>query len=157
MPTIRIQLIGAGPSVPAIAHLLTAIGFGTEIVCPDEATRKEARSFNLDCKALTNSAIEALQGDRWSAAILAFHEHDWEIPLLERLLDSDCFYIGVLGSKTVAERRVAELHRRGIAPEKFARLRAPVGLIPGAKSRLSLAVSVVAELVSEAKKRSILE
>ncbi len=83
MPTTRVHLVGAGPAVPAIAHLLAAIGFSTEIVCPDDATREEARSFGLNCKALTNGAIEALKGDRWSAAILAFHEHEWELPLLE--------------------------------------------------------------------------
>lgn len=156
-PALRVHLVGSGPSLAAVAHLLAAIGFGTEIACPDAATREDIHSIGLNCHALTDKAIERLQGDRWSAAILAFHEHDWEIPLLERLLDSDCFYIGVLGSKAVAERRVAELSQRGIAPYQLARLRAPVGLIKGAKSKLSFAVSVVAELVSAAKDHAIIE
>ncbi|WP_052699210.1 XdhC family protein [Hyphomicrobium sp. 99] len=152
-PAVRVYLVGAGPAVPAIAHLLSAVGFPAEVVSPDEATRAEVRAFGLASSALTNATIGALEGDPWTAAILAFHEHRWELSLIEQLLTSDCFYIGVLGSKAVAETRVAELRRRGVGPEKLGRIRAPVGLIAGTKSRLSLAVSVISELVGEAKAR----
>ncbi len=156
MPPVRVYLVGTGPAVPAIAHLLSAVGFPVDVVSPDEATRTEVRAFGLASSGLTNATIEALAGDPWTAAILAFHDHRWELSLLEQLLASDCFYIGVLGSKTVAETRVAELRRRGVGTDKLGRVRAPVGLIAGTKSRLSLAVSVISELVSEAKTRGFI-
>jgi xanthine dehydrogenase accessory factor len=151
-PTVKVHLIGAGPSLAAIAHLLSSVGFLLDIVTPDRATRLDVQNFGLIAREMTDPS-HAVGGetDPWSAAIIAFHEHQWEIPVLRDLLDSACFYIGVLGSNAVAERRIATLHDIGVSPESLARIRAPVGLIPATKSRLSLAVSVVSELVSEAK------
>ncbi len=152
IPTLKVHLIGAGPSMAAIAHLLSSVGFVLDVATPDRATRSDVQNFGLMAREISDpdQAITA-EVDLWSAAILVFHDHHWEIPVIRTLLRSACFYIGVLGSNAVAEKRISELHDLGISPESLARIRAPIGLIPATKSRLSLAVSVVSELVSEAK------
>lgn len=156
LPAIKVYLAGAGPAVPAIAYLLSTIGFAVDVFSPDEATRADVGVFGITCHPLTKNAIDALHGDPWSAAILAFHDHQWEIALLEQLLVSSCFYIGVLGSKSAAEERIGELRARGMHSNMLARIHTPIGLIPGTKSRLSLAVSIVAQLVGEAKNCGLL-
>ncbi|WP_024275216.1 MULTISPECIES: XdhC family protein [unclassified Hyphomicrobium] len=154
IPTVKVHLIGAGPSMAAIAHLLSSIGFILDIATPDQSTYRDIQSFGLPARQMSDPshAIDT-NVDAWSAAILIFHDHHWEIPVIQTLLHSACFYVGVLGSNAVAAKRIAELHNAGVSPESLARIRAPIGLIPATKSRLSLAVSVVSELVSEAKLR----
>lgn len=152
IPTVKVHLIGAGPSMAAIAHLLSSVGFLLDIATPDRATRADIQNFGLVARDMSDPAHAiGSDTDPWSAAILVFHDHYWEAPVIRELLRSACFYIGVLGSNAVAEKRISELHDLGVSPESLARIRAPIGLIPATKSRLSLAVSVVSELVSEAK------
>jgi xanthine/CO dehydrogenase XdhC/CoxF family maturation factor len=46
---------------------------------------------------------------------------------------------------------LAALTAMGVPAGLQARIKSPVGLIPGAKSRITLAVGILAELVAEAK------
>lgn len=154
IPPVRVLLVGGGPAMAAIARLISAAGFEIEIATPDDATRRELSVLGIEARPLvvaTDIAAERL--DRWSAAIVAFHEHQWEAPVLARVLRTDCFYIGALGSKAAHANRVAALVDLGVEPDAIARVRAPIGLIPGAKSRVTLAAGILAELLTEAKSR----
>ncbi|HXV30800.1 MAG TPA: XdhC family protein, partial [Sinorhizobium sp.] len=91
------------------------------------------------------------QPDCWTGAILTFHDHDWEPPLLKELVKTTCFYIGAIGSRTVHANRLQLLASEGVAEKDLARIRGPIGLVPDAKSCASLAVGVVAEFMAQAK------
>lgn len=67
----------------------------------------------------------------------------------------DCFYIGVLGNRAVHKQRLEALAALGIDGADLARLRAPVGSIQGAKTKATLAVGILAELLAEAKARHL--
>jgi xanthine dehydrogenase accessory factor len=157
LPDIRIMLIGGGPSVAAIARLVRVLGLEIEVYSPDAATLDEVRLAGCPAYELTKDSIpDAERLDAWSAAVLAFHEHAWEPPILAQLVRTKCFYIGALGGRRVHASRLAALQERGIAPDDLARIRGPIGLIPGAKSRATIAIGVVAVLVAEAKSHGFL-
>jgi xanthine dehydrogenase accessory factor len=157
LPDIRIMLIGGGPSVAAIARLIRVLGLEIEVYSPDATTLDEVRLAGCPACELTKDSIPDVERlDEWSAAVLAFHEHAWEPPILAQLLRTQCFYIGALGGRRVHASRLAALQERGLAPEDLARIRGPIGLIAGAKSRATIALGVVAELVAEAKARGFL-
>ena len=152
VPNVKVVLIGAGPSVAAIADLISAVGFDLMIATPDDATRGEVCRMGLTPIGLTGPQIAGIENlDPWSAVILSFHDHHWEPPLLAAALKSRCFYVGALGSKTVQTARLAKLLELGVPPDDAARIRGPAGLIPGAKARASLAIGIVAELMQAAK------
>ncbi|MDX2306694.1 MAG: XdhC family protein [Hyphomicrobium sp.] len=152
LPAPRVLIVGGGPAIGAIAQVLAATGFELDIVTPDDSVRADVVRAGLEARGLVDEkAFDPGPLDRWSAAVVAFHEHAWEAPILARILEAPCFYIGVMGSRTAQEGRLARLADLGVPAEQRARLKGPIGLIPGAKSRLTLAVGIAAEIVAAAK------
>lgn len=152
LPRLRLLLIGAGPSVAAIAELCQTVGLDIVAASPDLATRQQLAEAGLSPLELKGPSLKDLEAlDAWSAAVLAFHDHHWEPGLLAAILKRPCFYIGALGSRTVHAARMTKLKGLGLADDEIARVHGPIGIIPGAKSRATLAVSVVAELLQAAQ------
>lgn len=151
-PKPRLLLLGSGPTVPALATVAASTGLDTDVWSPDEFTRTRLRELGLPCGASGELSEDAFARiDFATAVVLIFHDHDIEPPLLAKLLRHDCFYIGALGSRAVHRQRLDALAEIGCSTEELARLRAPIGLIQGAKSKATLAVGILAQILSEAK------
>jgi xanthine dehydrogenase accessory factor len=157
LPLPRVVLVGGGPAFTAIAQLLSAAGFELDIATPDAIARTALEQCGLSARGLTDPrSAEFSSLDAWTAAVLAFHEHDWETPVLAEILRSPCFYVGAMGGQQAHANRLAQLTEMGVPAELQSRIRSPIGLIPGAKSRSTLAVGILAELVAQAKAAGIL-
>jgi xanthine dehydrogenase accessory factor len=156
VPTPRMSLFGAGPSVPALYRLAQTLGLDVQAWGGDEPTRKALDALGLT-HAATPSAPDAFLDtlDGFSAVVLSFHEHSQEPAILERALSSDAFYIGVLGNHAVHRARLAQLEAAGHAKESLARIRAPIGVIAQAKSQATLAMGILTEVLIEAKARNL--
>ncbi len=151
-PNPRVLLVGGGPALGAIAYLVAAAGFELDIISPDDDARTALTNTGLTSRPLHTPATANFAGlDPWTAAVVAFHEHDWEAPVLAEILRTPCFYIGVMGGRQAHIDRLAALTAMGVPAGLQSRIKSPVGLIPGAKSRTTLAVGILAELVAEAK------
>ena len=87
--------------------------------------------------------------DRWTAVLLLFHDHEWEQAILAHVLSSDAFYVGAQGGENARIARFVSLTSRGVSETDIARVRSPVGLIPGCKLPSPLALSALAEIVGE--------
>ncbi len=151
-PSLRVLLFGNGPGLAGIAAIAATLGIEVQICSSDGATRTALAQLGVGAvsdEAHVPALIEGL--DFASAAVLVFHEHDKELDVLGELLKTDCFYIGALGNHAVHRERLAALARRGVAEEALRRIRAPVGAIPAAKSKATLAIGVLAEMMAEAK------
>jgi xanthine dehydrogenase accessory factor len=157
VPMPRVLVVGGGPSLAAVARLFAAAGLELQIATPDDAARREIAAPGLEVQPLAAAAsFDASFLDAYSAAVVAFHEHEWEVPVLAKILQTDCFFIGVMGSKAAHANRVAGLTALGVSEVLLQRLRSPVGLIPGAKSRGTLAVGILADVIAAAKKAGLL-
>lgn len=155
-PTLQLFLLGSGPGLVGIAMLAAALGLAPRVLPADEATRAALAplgSFQVMSETRVQEEIALL--DFASAAVLVFHDHDREPDILGQLLATDCFYIGALGNHAVHRARRAALAARGVSEADSRRIRAPVGSIPGAKSKATLAVGVLTELMAEAKARNL--
>ena len=153
LPAIRLLVAGTGPASAALAALARPAGIAAELISPEPALRAQAESLGIAAHALDRPALPAsVATDAWTAAALIFHEHMWEVPLLQALLASPCFYVGAQGSLRVHKERMTALRAAGVAEDLARRLRAPIGLIPSAKSPLEIAVGVLAEVMAEARR-----
>jgi xanthine dehydrogenase accessory factor len=151
-PPLQLLLLGTGPGLVSIAVLAATLGIELLILAFDETTRAVLGPFGghtIIDEASLNATLARL--DFASAAVLVFHEHDKETDILAELLRSSCYYIGALGNHAVHRDRLAALSLRCIAEADLRRIRAPVGSIPGAKSKATLAVGVLTEMMAEAK------
>lgn len=152
LPSIRLLLIGSGPAVGAIARVGALTGLGVEVLSPDAATLAELRAVGLAAQGLTTPGLGDVQlPDAFTALVLAFHEHDWEPPILAEALRSPAFYIGALGNRAVHAARLATLQSQGVKDADISRVNGPIGVITGAKSRATLGLGVVTEIAARAK------
>jgi xanthine dehydrogenase accessory factor len=93
-------------------------------------------------------ALAAQPLDRRTAVCLLTHDPKIDDPALVLALESDCFYIGALGSKKTHAARLARMRAAGFDEAALARIHAPIGLDIGAASPAEIALAIVGEIVA---------
>lgn len=146
-PKLRFRIIGRGAPFEALANLVTTSGFEVIGQSPDAALGRE--DF-IRFDHLTDPAdTPPLTDDPWTAAVFLFHDHDWEPALMAQALTGAAFYIGAMGSERTQEARLAMLEASGV--KSPSRIRGPIGMIPAMRDAQLLAVSILAEVITEAQ------
>jgi xanthine dehydrogenase accessory factor len=151
-PKLAFRIFGGGAETLHFAALAASLDFDLSVYTPesDVAARLAAQGISaVLLKSPDNPP--AAQIDKWTAAILFFHDHDWEPPILHRLLASDAFYIGAQGSHLARLARDEVLVQSGASIAQISRIKGPIGLIPATRDPRSLAVSVLAEILALAQ------
>ena len=133
LPALRLAVFGEGPELAHVAALAQAMGIAMAGYGKDRLT--------------LGRPVDDCPMDRWTAALFLFHDHEWELPLIEQALGTDAFYIGAQGGENARVARAMALTGRGVAEEAIARIRSPIGLIPSCKTPAALALSALAEIV----------
>ncbi|WP_301546292.1 XdhC family protein [Paracoccus saliphilus] len=127
-PEPQFLISGRGVESIALAAMASAAGF---------------RVLQAD-----NGRIDATT-DRETAVVLLHHDVDTELLMLKAALDTDAFYIGCLGSRRTHAKRIELLENEGISSGQIARIHAPIGIFGPARVARSIAVSVLAEVISK--------
>lgn len=133
LPQLCLRVFGEGPELDFIQRLGSSMNISAEILTKADLTL--GRPSGL------------VEADPWTAVVLLFHDHEWELALIEEALASEAFYVGAQGGENARVSRVIGLLARGMKEESVARLESPIGLIPTCKSPDVLALSVIAEIV----------
>jgi xanthine dehydrogenase accessory factor len=133
LPSLKLAVYGEGPELEAISSLCSAMKIEVEVF-----TRRDLS---------IGQAARNAQYDPWTACLLLFHDHEWELALLEQALASKAFYVGAQGGDRARSDRNLALAARGVPEEQIARLTSPVGLMPACKSPRTLALSALSEIV----------
>jgi xanthine dehydrogenase accessory factor len=152
LPPLKILVAGSGRSFAAVAKLFAACGLFVSCITSDNDVAIELLEYGVPShRSVMESVVATCALDAYSAVVVVFHDHEQELPVLAYALESDCFYIGALGSVKTSLARRAVLEARGYNRREISRIRAPIGLIEKAKCQLAIAAGVLAELVLEAK------
>lgn len=147
LPALRLAVFGRGLEFEAVLRLANASGYALNGFAADDASALRLRESGIACARLSTPASPpSAVLDVHTAVLLLFHDHEWELPILEQALGSDCLYIGALGSKNTHQRRCDLLVTRGHRLEAIDRIRGPIGLFGPTRDASSLAISVLAEL-----------
>lgn len=134
LPSLRLVAFGEGPELEMFGTLAQAMGL--------EIDTRSKQDLSL------GRAARQCEIDAWTAVVLLFHDHEWEIPLLEQALASEAFYIGAQGGEKAVIARSLALTAAGIPEETSARITSPLGIIPACKSPRALALSAISEVVA---------
>ncbi|UOK73376.1 XdhC family protein [Ancylobacter polymorphus] len=113
---------------------------------------KAARAVDLDIVQADADLVYS-SADRDTAIVLLHHDIEKELPVLRSALRSEAFYIGCLGSRRTHARRREILQQQGYSSEQLQRIHAPIGLFGPARDARSLAVSVLADILSHVERR----
>ncbi|MGA0596182.1 XdhC family protein [Enterovirga sp. CN4-39] len=154
MPPVRLVAIGAVHISQALAPMAKGLDLDVTIIDPRTAFATPDRFPDVPLLAeWPSDALPRLGGlDRYTALACLTHDPKIDDPALEAALRAECFYIGALGSRRTHAKRVERLQAAGFGEADIARIHAPIGLDIGAVSPAEIAVSILAELVSELRR-----
>jgi xanthine dehydrogenase accessory factor len=144
---LDLRIVGAVHIAQSLARMAALADYRVTVIDPRGAFATPERfpdvalSHEWPDEALAKPPL----GPR-SAVVVLTHDPKIDDPALLAALQSDCFYIGALGSKKTHAARLARLNSLGLEDEQLARIHGPVGLAIGARSPAEIAVSVVAEM-----------
>lgn len=154
LPAPRLVVTGAVHISQSLAPMAKAVGFEVVIVDPRTAFATQERFPDVEVRAQwPQEALADLALDPFTAVAVLAHDPKIDDPALEAALSAGCFYVGALGSRKSHAGRVARLAERGVPRAALARIRAPIGLDIGAANPAEIAVSILAELVGELRRR----
>ncbi|MBV9288048.1 MAG: XdhC family protein [Hyphomicrobiales bacterium] len=155
-PPPRLTLIGAVHISQALAPMARLAGLDVKIIDPRTGFATPERFPDMAVVAQwPDEALAQAPPDRYTAICLLTHDPKIDDPALKIALQSDCFYIGALGSKKTHGKRLERMRAQGFAESALSRIHAPIGLDIGAVSPAEIAVSILGEIVASLRKKPL--
>lgn len=149
-PPLDLVIVGAVHIAQPLSAMAQIAGYHVRIIDPRTAfaTRDRFPGMQISNDWPDEALANAPLGPR-SALVALTHDPKVDDPALTKALNSDCFYIGALGSKKTHAARRERLKRHRFPDEVLDRIHGPIGLAIGAKSPAEIAVSILAEITQE--------
>jgi xanthine dehydrogenase accessory factor len=143
-----VVVFGAGHVAQALARVLAPLD--CRLLCFDSRAEWLAQfpaAANLAARQADDLAaeVEALPEDAFVLTITQGHATD--LPVLRRALARNFPFVGAIGSRSKRAALERELREAGVAPERIAALRCPLGLPIGTNHPQEIAISIAAELI----------
>ena len=100
-----------------------------------------------------DEAFKEIETNENTALIALTHDPKIDDPALQHALNKKFYYIGALGSKKTHENRCQRLKKAGFNDEQIHSIHGPIGIKLGGRSAPEIALSIIAQLVSETYKK----
>jgi LAO/AO transport system ATPase len=143
----RMIIVGAVHITQALAPMAAMAGFEVVVIDPRRAFATAERLPGVTVTTeWPDEALARIGLDALTAVVTLSHDPKLDDPALIAALQSQCFYIGALGSSRTHAKRVARLTEAGLA-DATPRIHAPVGLDLGGRSPAEIAASVLAQVI----------
>ena len=152
-PPPQMWIFGAVDFTAALARVAKVLGYRVT-VCDAREVFATRRRFPMADEVLVSwpSPVFEERGARLGArdaVCILTHDPKFDVPAVVGALATDVGYIGVMGSRTTHDKRLARLAEAGVtAPEQLARLMSPIGLDIGARTPEETAISIGAEIIA---------
>jgi len=148
LPTI--QLYGAGHVGRALVHVLGTLDVRVQWIDERESEfPREPSVATVERVCVEPVEAEVAAAPPGSLFLVATHEHDLDLRIVEAILRRDDFaFLGLIGSATKRRRFAQLLQRRGMDDASIARITCPIGIdgIRG-KEPAHIAIGVAAQIV----------
>ncbi len=149
-PRWRLVLIGTNHLAYGLAAMAHTLDFEILICDPRSILTPPPRSFPLLLLAgEPEEAVRDYAQDQRCAVIALSHNPNLDDAALAEALQGPAFYVGALGSKHSAQKRIQRLLALGVAPERISSLHAPVGLDIGSRQPQEIAIAIAAQLIAQ--------
>jgi xanthine dehydrogenase accessory factor len=144
----RMLIVGAVHIAQSLIPMAMQVGYETILIDPRAAFANPVRFPNIFIdNRWPHEAMSDFELDARTAVVVLSHDPKIDEPALQAAMDSNVFYIGVLGSKGNHAKRLERLAARGYSQMQLERINGPVGLPLGGRSPAEIAVSILAEVV----------
>ena len=147
---VEVIIVGAVHIAQYIIEFLKNLDFNITIIDPREyfTTKQKFENIKIINK-WPDEVFENIQTNSNMALITLTHDPKIDDPALKHGIKKKFFYIGALGSKKTHEKRCKRLKDFGFNDKEINSIHGPIGIKIGGKSAPEIALSIVAQLVSE--------
>ena len=150
---VEVIIVGAVHIAQYLIDLLKNFNFIVTIIDPRKYFTTEQRFQKVKIiNEWPKNALEKIETNTNFALITLTHDPKIDDPALSYALKNKFFYIGALGSKKTHENRCKRLKETGFSEEEIRSIHGPIGIKFGGRSTPEIALSIVAQLVSETNK-----
>lgn len=149
-PPPRLVMVGAVHIAIPLTRFARELGFRTVIIDPRPVFATRERFAEAD-ELIIGWPHEVLTESSFNAStflVVLSHDPKLDNPALKLALNSNCRYIGALGSRKTHNRRIKALKEEGLTDTRISRIHAPIGIDLGGRKPEEIAVSIIAEIVA---------
>ena len=147
---IKVVIVGAVHIAQYLVDFAKSLNFEIYIIDPRGYFASEKRFPDMKIiNKWPDEAFKEIETNENTALIALTHDPKIDDPALQHALKNKFYYIGALGSKKTHENRCTRLKNAGFNDEQINSIHGPIGIKLGGKSAPEIALSIIAQLVSE--------
>ena len=151
---IKVIIVGAVHIAQYLTDFAKSLNFEISIIDPRGYFASEQRFPNMNIiNKWPDEAFKEIETNENTALIALTHDPKIDDPALQHALNKKFYYIGALGSKKTHTNRCERLKEAGFNDEQINSIHGPIGIKLGGKSAPEIALSIIAQLVSETYKK----
>ena len=151
---IKVIIVGAVHIAQYLVDFAKSLNFEISIIDPRGYFASEQRFPDMKIiNKWPDEAFKEIETNENSALIALTHDPKIDDPALQHALNKKFYYIGSLGSKKTHENRWQRLKEAGFDNEQINSIHGPIGIKLGGRSAPEIALSIIAQLVSETYKK----
>ena len=151
---IKVIVVGAVHIAQYLVDFSKSLNFEISIIDPRGYFASEQRFPEMKIiNKWPDEAFKEIETNENTALIALTHDPKIDDPALQHALKKKFYYIGALGSKKTHENRCQRLKEAGFSDKQIDLIHGPIGIKLGGKSAPEIALSIIAQLVSETYKK----
>ena len=151
---IKVIIVGAVHIAQYLVDFAKSLNFEISIIDPRGYFASEQRFPDIKIiNKWPDEAFKEIETNENSALVALTHDPKIDDPALQLALNKKFYYIGALGSKKTHENRCQRLIEAGFSKEQINSIHGPIGIKLGGRSAPEIALSIIAQLVSETYKK----
>jgi xanthine dehydrogenase accessory factor len=151
---IKVIVVGAVHIAQYLTDFAKSLNFEISIIDPRGYFASEQRFPDMNIiNKWPHEAFKEIETNENTALIALTHDPKIDDPALQHALNKKFYYIGALGSKKTHANRCKRLKEAGFSDEQINSIHGPIGIKLGGKSAPEIALSIIAQLVSETYKK----
>jgi len=147
-------IVGNGHVGSALAHLARFSGYPVRVLDDRMPLHRDGESDpGFILLQAYHDPFDGVPVTKTTAIVISTRSHDFDLQVLRAALQSGAGFIGLLGSKKKKKVFFDTLRKERVAEEALQRVRTPVGLDIAAETPAEIAVSIMAQLIRENRRR----
>ena len=151
---IKVIVVGAVHIAQYLVDFAKSLNFEISIIDPRGYFASEQRFPDMKIiNKWPDEAFQEIETNENTALIALTHDPKIDDPALQHALKKKFYYIGALGSKKTHENRCQRLKEAGFSDDQINSIHGPIGIKLGGRSAPEIALSIIAQLVSETYKK----
>jgi xanthine dehydrogenase accessory factor len=151
---INVIIVGAVHIAQYLVDFAKSLNFEISIIDPRGYFASEQRFPNIKViNKWPDEAFKEIKTNANTALIALTHDPKIDDPAIQYALKNKFYYIGALGSKKTHANRCERLKEAGFTDSEINSIHGPIGIKLGGKSAPEIALSIIAQLVSETYKK----